>query len=139
LAASQPVIVSPERVSRSHSGDAVETLPGSPAAPWAGVQQRPDMAQWVGQARVAAPADQGGAGLGRIQAEDHPHRGGFAGAVRADKPSDLPGRDRERHPVQRQRPAQALAQAGYFNRGIHEPGATRAALTRAEHVALFRC
>ena len=46
----------------------------------------------------------------RVQPEDHPHRGGLAGAVRADEPGHLAGLDRERQTVDRDRRAVPLAQ-----------------------------
>ena len=46
----------------------------------------------------------------RVQPEDHPHRGGLAGAVRADEAGDPPGRDGEGQPVDRDGRAVALAQ-----------------------------
>ena len=58
----------------------------------AGVEQRADVAQRVAQAPVRLAADQRGAVVGRVQAEDHPHRGGLAGAVGPDEAGDLPGR-----------------------------------------------
>ena len=42
-------------------------------------------------AGVGLAADQRGALVGRVQAEDDPHRGGLAGAVRADEAGDLAG------------------------------------------------
>ena len=48
--------------------------------------------------RSAVPADGAGVGLG--DPEDAPQRGGLAGAVRAEKPEDLPGRHLQRKTVQ---------------------------------------
>ena len=71
----------------------------------------PTWLQRAAQAPVRPAADQRGALVGRVQAEDHPHRGGLAGAVGPDEPGDLPGLHGERHPVQGDRRAEALAQA----------------------------
>ena len=49
----------------------------------------PDVAERMPQALVRLPADEGGALVGRVQAEDHPHRGGLAGPVRADEAGHL--------------------------------------------------
>src|SRR5262249_21262919 len=46
-------------------------------------------------------ADQRVTCVGRVEAEDHPHRGGLAGAVWPDEAGDLPRPDGEGHPVQR--------------------------------------
>ena len=66
-----------------------------------GVEQRADMVQRVPQRGVRLAADVRGALVGRVQAEYHAHRGGFAGAVRADEAGHLAGEDREGHPVER--------------------------------------
>ena len=84
-----------------------------------GVQQRPDMAQRVPQARVRLAADQRGALVGGVQAEDHPHGGGFPGAVRADEAGHLARGDGERHPVQGQHRPEPLAQAADFDGCFH--------------------
>ena len=64
-------------------------------------------------------ADQGGALIGRVQAEDDPHRGGLAGPVRADEAGDLAGLDGERHAVQRNCRPEPLAQPVHFDRDLH--------------------
>ena len=56
-----------------------------------------------------------------------------------DEPGHLPRRDGERHAVQGQRRAEALAQPAYFDRCFHKPGCRATALTPAEHGLLFRC
>ena len=81
----------------------------------AGVQQRPHTAQRVAQAAIRSAADQRAALLDRVQAEDHPHRGGLSGAVGADEAGDLPGRDGEGQSVQSHGLAEALAQIPYFD------------------------
>src|SRR3954453_19173682 len=94
----------------------------------------------MAQAGVRPAADERGAVLGRVQAEDHPHRGGLARAVRADETGHLAGGDRERHPVQGQHGPEALAQAGGFDRGFHvpkarEPGGPRSSRPGAVFIA----
>ena len=83
----------------------------------------PTWLQRVAQAAVGLAADQRGALVGRVEAEDHPHRGGLAGAVRADEAGDLPGRDGERHPVQRDGRPEPLAQPGDLDGGFHAANA----------------
>ena len=85
----------------------------------AGVQEGADMAQRIPQACVTAAPDQGGALVGGVQAEDHPHRGGLAGPVGPDEPGHLPRRHSERHAVQRHRRAEALAEPGHFDCHVH--------------------
>jgi len=54
----------------------------------------------------------------RVEAEDHPHRGGLPGPVRADEaghPSRLNG---EGHPVQRDGLPVSLADTGHLDRGV---------------------
>jgi hypothetical protein len=80
-----------------------------------GVQQRSNMVQRVPQAPVRPPADQRAAFLGRVQAEDHPHRGGLPRAIGADESGHLPRSDGEGHPVQCQRRPEAFAQASYLD------------------------
>ncbi len=73
-------------------GQPQQVVAGGPAGlQRAGVQQRPDVAQRAPQAAVRPPADQRGARVRGVEAEDHPHRGGLAGAVGADEPGDLSG------------------------------------------------
>ena len=82
----------------------------------AGVQQRADVGQRVPQAPVRLPADHGGAIVGRVQAENDPHRSGLPGPVRADEAGNLRGWDAECHPVKRDRRPEPLAQAVHFDR-----------------------
>ena len=50
-----------------------------------GLQQRAHLAQRPAQLAVAAPADPGLPGIRPVQAEDHPHGGGLARAVRPEE------------------------------------------------------
>ena len=63
------------------------------------VEQRPHLGQRPPQVPVRPPADQRGALVGGVQAEDHPHRGGFPSPVRADEAGSLARPRGERHPV----------------------------------------
>jgi len=113
-------LVDPFGVQALGVGQPQQVVAGAPARlQRGGVQQRPDMAQRVPQAGVGLPADQRGALIRGIEAEDHPHRGGFPGAVRADKAGHLARGDRERHPVQGQHRPEALTQAVDFNGCLH--------------------
>ncbi|GAB3850537.1 hypothetical protein GCM10027610_075650 [Dactylosporangium cerinum] len=64
------------------------------------VQQRTEVTQGAAEAAVRPAPDQRGARVGCVEAENHPHRGGLAGAVGADESGDLAGFDGERHPVE---------------------------------------
>jgi hypothetical protein len=76
--------------------DGEQVRPGGPAAVQGGrVEQRPDLAQRPDQRVVPAAADQGPARGGRVQAQDHPHGGGLARAVRAEEAGHVPGAHRE--------------------------------------------
>jgi len=86
-----------------------------------GVQQRPDVAQRVPQRPVRVAADQRGAGVGRVQAEDDPHRGGLARTVGPDEAGDLAGLHGERHAIQGRRLPEPLAQPGDLNGCLHVP------------------
>ena len=52
-------------------------------------QQRPDVAQRVPQVPVGLPAGRRAAGIGGIQAEDHPHHGGLPRPVGPEKTGHL--------------------------------------------------
>ncbi len=84
------------------------------------VQQRTDVCQRPPQAAVGQAVDQRGALVDRVQAEDHPHRGGLSGAVRPDEAGHQPGADGEGHSVEGQGRAEPLAQSGDDDsRGAH--------------------
>ena len=76
----------------------------------AGVEQRADVAQRAGAGCGTAALDQGAALVDRVEAEDHPHGRGLAGAVGADEAGDLPGRDREGQAVEGHRLTEAFVQ-----------------------------
>src|SRR5918994_428830 len=64
-----------------------------------GVQQRPHDPEGRTELLVGAAVDQRLPGGGPVKAEDHPHRGGLAGAVRAQEPGHLAGLHLERQVV----------------------------------------
>src|SRR6266508_1131611 len=76
---------------------------GAPGVYGVRVQQRADLVQRAGYPLVPAALDEGGARGGGVQAQDDPHRGGLAGAVRPEKAAHVPGADREAQAVQRGR------------------------------------
>ena len=97
-------------------GQPQQVVAGGPAGLQRGrVQQRSDVGQRPAQRPVRPPADQRGALVGRVQAEDDPHRGGLARAVGADEPGDLTGLHGERHPVQGDGRPEPLAQPVDFD------------------------
>src|SRR5262249_58913906 len=71
-----------------------------------------------------------GAAVGSIQAEDHPPGGGLAGPVGPDEPGDLPGGHGERHPVERQRRPEPLAQLADLDAHVHDRNARQRAAQR---------
>jgi hypothetical protein len=76
-----------------------------------GLQHRADGAARVRQRRVGLPADQGGAGGGAYQPEQHAQGGGLAGAVGAKEPGDLSRPDVEGQLLDRPYLAEPLGQA----------------------------
>jgi hypothetical protein len=83
------------------------------AAAWVdrpGVQQGPHDPQGRAQLLVAAAVDQGVAGGGPVKAEDHPHRGGLAGAVGTEEAGHLARLHLERQVVDGQGGAVPLGQ-----------------------------
>jgi hypothetical protein len=87
------------------------------------VQQRADVAERPAQPGIRLAPDQRLARVGRVQAQDHPHRGGLAGAVGTDETSDLARLHGEGHAVQGQRGTESLAQPGQFYRRFHASNA----------------
>jgi hypothetical protein len=83
---------------------------GAPAVQGGRVQQRADLVQRADQAVIPLAFDQGGAGGGRVQTQDDPHRGRLARAVRAEEAGHVAGPDREAQPVHRGHRAEALDQ-----------------------------
>ena len=77
---------------------------------------------------VAGPAgdvdavDQHLAGIGLFDPHDQLHHGGFAAAIRADQPQDLAGSDGERHVLDRDQSAEALAQPSHGQAERLRPG-----------------
>jgi hypothetical protein len=76
-----------------------------------------DPAAQLGADRGAVPRHGAGVGLG--DAEDHPHGGGLAGAVRADEAGERARWDGEAHAVHRPTGAEGL---GHVPQLEHEPG-----------------
>ena len=91
-----------------------------------GVEQRPDLPQWDVERRVRPAVDEGRAPVGRVEAEDEPHRGRLAGAVRPDEARHPARLDGEGQPVDGERGAVALAEPVKFDGGLHgSDGTTR--------------
>jgi hypothetical protein len=83
------------------------------------VQQRADLAQGRAQAPVGPAADQRTTPVRTVQTEDHPHRGGLAGAVGPDESGDPAGSHREGQVVYRGRAAEPLGEAACLDQCIH--------------------
>ena len=83
------------------------------------VEQRAKVAERVLQLPVGLAADQRGALVGCVEAEDDAHRGRLARAVRSDEAGDLTGCDGEGHAVERLCLPEPLAQPGHFDRCFH--------------------
>ena len=79
-------------------------------------------------ALVRATVDQAPARGRAVQAEDHPHRGGLARAVRAEEPGHLPGPDREAEVVDRGDGAVALSQSLHLDHDRADPAPGRPGL-----------
>ena len=87
------------------------------------VEQRADLTQRPDQRVVPAAADQGPAGGRRGQAQDDPHGGGLARAVRAEEAGHVPGLDREAQVVDRGDRAEPLGQPGHLDQaGVGHDG-----------------
>ena len=74
-----------------------------------GVDEGPDVAQRMHQLLVGLPGYQRVPLVRCVQPEDHPDRGGLAGAVRADEPGHPARHDGEGHAVEGLRPTEPLA------------------------------
>jgi hypothetical protein len=61
----------------------------------AGVEQRADPAERLGQVGIAATVDEGRSGGGLVKTHHDAHRGRLAGAVGTEESGDLPGLDVE--------------------------------------------
>ena len=97
-------------------------------APRVGVEQRADLrAAGRRSARYGRPPTSAVPAVGRVQPEDHPHRGRLAGAVRPDEPGDLPGPHGERQAVDGDHLAVAFSEVAGLNRHGCEPMAGTAA------------
>jgi hypothetical protein len=87
-------------------------VPGAATGVGAGrLQHRPDGAARVGQRRVGPSADQGDAGGGADQPQQHAQGGGLAGPVGAKEPGDLSRPDLDGQLLDRPDPAELLGQA----------------------------
>ena len=92
------------------------------AAPAAGVhgarvEQGADLAQRLGEGADGAAEHERLAGGRPVEAEDHPHGGRLAGAVRAEEAGDLPGLDVEAEVVDGDDVAVALGEAADGDHG----------------------
>ena len=65
-----------------------------------GVEQGSDVGEGAVERPVGLPPDECRALVGRVEAEDHPHRGGLPGPVRADEAGHPSGLNGKGHPVQ---------------------------------------
>ena len=92
-------------------GDGQQVAPGAPCRMQrVGVEQRADVVQGSDDLAVPAAAGERPACGGSVETEDHPHRGGLAGAVRAEKAGDVPGTHREAKVIQSGNRAEALGE-----------------------------
>ncbi len=80
-----------------------------------GVQQGADLQQRGTQGVIGAAADQRLSPVGGVQPQHGPHGGGLPRPVGADEPGHRAGLDRERQPVDRERPPEPLAQLPDFD------------------------
>jgi hypothetical protein len=83
----------------------------------AGVEQRPDLAQWRGELDVPLGVDGRDPGSGPIEAHDHPHRRRLGGPVRAEEAGDLPCRHVEREVVDGAHGAVPLGESSHADHG----------------------
>lgn len=91
-----------------------------------GVEEGADVPQSARVLVEGDAADGGGAGGGRIQAEDHPQGGGLAGSVGAEESGDLARPHGEGQMVDGRLAAVALGEFVDFDHGIHTAGRTPA-------------
>ena len=82
-----------------------------------GFGQRADLAERERQIAVAAAGDLDRAVVGRVQAQDQAHGGGFAGPVRPQEAGDDAGADVEAQMIDRRYLAVALGQAVGLDHG----------------------
>jgi hypothetical protein len=78
----------PDARRRRHRGQVVRRRTARVHAP--GLQQRPDLVQRCRVPGVTAAADRHLAGGRRVEPDDHPHRRGLAGSIRAEEPRHDP-------------------------------------------------
>ena len=77
------------------------------------------MAERVAQCGVGLAVHQRHAFVGRVEAEDHPHGGGFARPVRTDEPGHLSRSHTERDPIQGEGGSEPLAESADFDGRFH--------------------
>ena len=93
-------------------------LCGAPGVDLARVEQRPDAAQRRWQVPVGTTGDQCAPAGGVVQAQDHAHRRGLAGAVGTEESGDVTGTDGEGEVVDGQRGAVPLGQLLHFDHRV---------------------
>ncbi len=81
------------------------------------VEQRAGQRQRFLRFRERLAVDRGTAGGRPVEAEDHAHRGGFAGTVGTEESGHHPGAHRERHAVDRPGRSVYLGELVHFDRG----------------------
>jgi hypothetical protein len=97
-------------------GQAEQVVVGGPAAVHRlGVDQRAHLAHRIRQLSVLLAADGDGAGVRVVQAENQPHGGGLAGAVRAEEARHRARRHAERQIVDGEFVAVPFAEPPYLN------------------------
>src|SRR5687768_12852649 len=100
--------------------------PGAAGMEGPRVEKRPDLPQRDVERRIRPAVDEGRAAVGRVEAEDDPHRGRLAGAVRPDEAGHPARLDGEGQTVDGERAAVALAEPMNFDGGLHgSDGTTR--------------
>jgi hypothetical protein len=101
------------------------------------VEKRADHRQRAGDRLVALSPDQGVAGVGRRESEEHLHGRRFSGAVRPDEPGHESGSNRDRQVGERDRSAVSLGDAVGFDHHVHARSTVR--IRRRDRVARGRC
>jgi hypothetical protein len=98
-----------------------------------GLQRCPDDCRRPRQVDVPLSPDRGLAGVGVDQAEQHPQRGGLAGAVGAQEAGDPAGLDGEGQVVDGPHGAEALGEAAHVDGHAGPPPRVRHARILAKH------
>jgi hypothetical protein len=97
-------------------GEGEEVVAGRPAGVHClGFEQHPEFGHRGGRGPVVAAVHGDPAGGRLVQAGDHPHRGGFPGAVRAEETGDHARLDHETQSVHREFGPVSLAEVFHFD------------------------